>query len=335
MRKKHRKPKRQLKKQKKIILLSIITLTTLLSVGYATFLTNIKLTTTGKIKICYAKCQLKRKITTSGDGLYSDEYTNNRYVYRGANPDNYLSFNGIDAGFRIIAIEPNGNLKIIAKDSIGSIPFDSLGHRTYEDNTFCYNMNEDGCSIYASVIGNYSCNNLNGIISGTVTEDSEIKVYLNNTYYNSLNSDKNYIINHDFNIGTVYHTTSGVSNIVSEEDDFIWNGLIGLPNMSDYYNASLNLNCRNASANSSWINNSLCTADNNYFSNIRSWAINGQSGSSPLCGFMQAHHVGNGKSYNNRSTNPVFYLKSNIKLIGNGTEEEPYEIENENEQSTK
>ena len=30
---------------------------------------------------------------TSGDGLYGDEYTSGRYVYRGTNPNNYIMFN--------------------------------------------------------------------------------------------------------------------------------------------------------------------------------------------------------------------------------------------------
>ena len=33
-------------------------------------------------------------VADSGDGLYADEYTSGRYVYRGSNPDNYIEFNG-------------------------------------------------------------------------------------------------------------------------------------------------------------------------------------------------------------------------------------------------
>ena len=34
------------------------------------------------------------EIVTSGDGLYADEYESGRYIYRGQDPDNYITFNG-------------------------------------------------------------------------------------------------------------------------------------------------------------------------------------------------------------------------------------------------
>ena len=329
--KRHRKirNRRNHKHHGKLLFFSLITLLFVLAVGYSAFTSNVSVNVTGKVKNCYAACQLKRNVVTTGDGLYSDEYTNGRYVYRGADPNNYLTFNGIDAGFRIIAFEPDGEIKIISKDSIGSMAFDSAGHRSYENNTFCNNIENLGCGVYASVIGNFVSRDT----SGTVTEDSEIKQYLNTNYYNSIDTDKTYMINHDFNIGVVFHATAGVYNIISEENDFIWNGLIGLPNTSDYYNASNSVDCRNASGNSSWANQNICTANNNYFFNFSgNWLINGQYVASyPRNAIISGlgTFIGNSASFAIVPTRPVFYLKNDIKLTGNGTIQNPYEIKKE------
>ena len=46
----------------------------------------------GKIAIAEATkvIDLTDDITTSGDGLYEDEYEEDRYVYKGKNPNNYV-----------------------------------------------------------------------------------------------------------------------------------------------------------------------------------------------------------------------------------------------------
>ena len=43
-------------------------------------------------------------IVNSGDGLYADEYEEGKYTYKGANPNNYVTFNNEEAGWRIISI---------------------------------------------------------------------------------------------------------------------------------------------------------------------------------------------------------------------------------------
>ena len=47
----------------------------------------------------------KEPIVTSGDGLYEDEYEEGRYFYKGADPNNYVTFNNEQAGWRIMSIE--------------------------------------------------------------------------------------------------------------------------------------------------------------------------------------------------------------------------------------
>ncbi len=38
-------------------------------------------------------------IVASGDGLYADEYEDGKYTYKGANPNNYVTFNNEVAGW--------------------------------------------------------------------------------------------------------------------------------------------------------------------------------------------------------------------------------------------
>ena len=58
-------------------------------------------------------------VVDEGDGLYEDEYEDGRYFYKGGNPNNYVTFNGEKAGWRIVSIEPDGTIKIMRINSIG------------------------------------------------------------------------------------------------------------------------------------------------------------------------------------------------------------------------
>ncbi len=64
----------------------------------------------------------KVDIVSSGDGLYKDEYED-RYFYRGANANNYITFN--NEIWRIVSIENDGTIKIIKNNSIENSVFHS------------------------------------------------------------------------------------------------------------------------------------------------------------------------------------------------------------------
>ena len=68
----------------------------------------------------------------------------------------------------------------------------------------------------------------NNSFSGTVTKDSLMKTYLNDTYYNGLNAEtKKQIQTYNFKIGGIsYSTTVGATKSAEEKD--IWNGDIAL-----------------------------------------------------------------------------------------------------------
>lgn len=186
---------------------------------------------------------LKNHVVTSGQGLYVDSTTTNRYVFKGRNPDNYVKF-GSEV-FRIISIEPDNSLKLIRLSSIGTIPFDPgytneiagitevnslVGTRGNNSGDICYSStsnNFNGCKVWAGNNSNSVYKVVNGNASLITTfpkvynsnafnlpgSDSYLNTYLNGGtfqgnsitgWYSSLNSAfKTFISEHYFNIGPV------------------------------------------------------------------------------------------------------------------------------------
>ncbi|MCI9110566.1 MAG: hypothetical protein HFH47_01990, partial [Bacilli bacterium] len=98
------------------------------------------------------------------DGLYLDTYgttedtnINARYVYKGANPNNYITFNNEDAGWRIIAMETDGTLKIMKKDKVTQNAWDNTNSNNW-------------------------------------ARPASLNTYLNEDYYNSLDSNSRNLI---------------------------------------------------------------------------------------------------------------------------------------------
>lgn len=147
------------------------------------------------------------KIVTSGDGLYKDEFEN-RYFYRGVNPNNYITFNG--ELWRILSIEGDGRIKIISNYSIGRMPWhDSTRH----------------------------INDWNR---------ATLKTYLNDTYINTL-SDKDKIVTSTWNIGGVgtndIYNDYPIGLYIREEKSETWSGNVALITVSEYLRTINRITC--------------------------------------------------------------------------------------------
>ena len=279
-------------------------------------------------------------IVSDGNGLYKDEYESGRLIYRGQNPDNYIMFN--DELWRIVAKEADGTYKIIRNDTLANRAFDEKNHRSTENNSYCQNPTS-GCGVYAAVSGTFS--SPSGSQSGTVTEDSSIKIYLNEDYYtNNINSTaKGQMTSHSFNIGTVERLdqsgaeADSIEKNIAGEEMYTWTGNVGLANVSDILRASTNPLCTSATTS---VNN-LTACNSNYLldkgeaSTLDYWTINASSGESG----GDSHHVWSGSvvgsgtyvvlAYAYISANaprPVVFLKSDTTLSGSGTSEDPFTI---------
>ena len=198
--------------------------------------------------------------------------------------------------------------------------------------------------MYAAVDGTFSLPS--GSQSGTVTEDSSIKIYLNDDYYvNNINSAaKEQMTSHSFNIGAVeYLDESGaeadsIEKNIAGEKMYQWTGNVGLVNVSDILRASTNPLC--TSATTSWNVNEKCNSnyllDKGSASTLYYWTINAysrESGGNPnrvLAGNVYSHpaSVNYGLAYTSGRTapRPVVFLKSDTTLSGSGTQESPFTI---------
>ncbi len=330
--KKHRNTRNKRKKYRKLIILSVISFLCIMSAGYAAFQTHLNIAAKGNIKEMSAAEYLKRKVTTSNDGLYTDKYEDNRYIYKGKDPNNYITFN--DELWRIISIESTGNLKIMRNNSIGNRPFDVKGAR---QNGYCGLVNDPSPK--------FSCNSwaktenfINGTFTGLVEKDASLNIYLNNDYYGTiLENDKIKIINGIFNTGPLTHDYSNpnipLMQSKQEEKQQIWKGKIAIPTMIEYIEAGID--CKNVYAtyyNSCAENNWLYDAAIN--SNSYTWLLSIWKNISvinfnivPKGYVREGDFNGSGASY---AIFPTLYLNSDIKISGEGTESNPYKIYQKN-----
>ncbi len=280
------------------------------------------------------------EIVESGDGLYKDTYEDGRLIYRGQNPNNYIMFN--DELWRIIAKETNGTYKIIRNEVLTNRAFDEANHRSTENNSYCQNPSS-GCGVYAAVEGTFS--SPSGSQRGTVTEDSSIKIYLNDDYYvNNINETaKEQMISHSFNIGAVEHLdesgaeADSIEKNIAGEKMYQWTGNVGLANVSDILRASTNPLC--TSANTSIRNTTACNSnyllDKGTANTLLYWTINaysresGGSSDSAWIGLVYSSYANVSNPPANISDyapRPVVFLKSDITLSGSGTSEDPFTI---------
>lgn len=238
------------KRNVKVVVMSAIALLFVMTVGYAAFSTNVSLNAKGNI--IHIEKQSPTDLTaaenilpssSTADGLYADSEETGRYVYKGANPSNYITIG--DEDYRIMSIEADGSMKVIKNDKIDLV-FDpgystaiagvteassTIGTRySSTDTDYCYASSESsyyGCKVWSKQIEGNSTVTEGVMLDGSgapisqmpwvagstslktlPTTDSYINTYLNNTYLNSLRekldtSVREKIAIHTYNVGPV------------------------------------------------------------------------------------------------------------------------------------
>ena len=237
---------------------------------------------------------LKALAVTEGDGLYKDEYEEGKYTYKGANPNNYITFN--NEMWRIISIDSNGLIKIMRNESIGNKAFDSGNSNDWET--------------------------------------SDIKTYLNDTYLPTITVNQDKIVSHTWSIGGVTYNTDLADQINDENGTQSQSVSVGMITASEYLRANNNTEqCGNMNINNTnsttcfttnWMYNIL--PSESYL-----WTI---SPSASLSGsvFYVSGYVSAAGSLNSNVAyfsfyvSPVLYLGSDITLTGDGSEGNPYVI---------
>ena len=234
------------------------------------------------------------ELVESGDGLYEDTYESGRYVYKGANPDNYIEFDNGEV-WRIIAKEADGTYKLLKNELLPKQAWDTSNSNNW-------------------------------------ARPATLNTYLNGEYYTNLDSSiKDNIVSHTWGIGEVESNNDLSAQIVSEQGT-TWSGNIGLISHSDYLRANSDMaNCGTDKTN--FENYETCrNTDWMYISGSYWWTISpGADYSYDVWSVYVNVFVGGDLS--TRSANisgnaprPAAYLKSDITLSGSGTLEDPYTI---------
>ena len=235
-------------------------------------------------------------VVTSGDGLYKDEYEDGRYIFKGANPNNYITFNDEPSGWRIISIEPDKTIKIMKINySIGS-----------------YKWHTSKTNIW---------------------QNARINEILNDDYYNdSLTSKaKTQISVGNFSIGAVTENNNDLGAQIVAENSRIWEGNIALITVSEYIRTNSNkTNCGTfmlmnnnygSCRTTTWINNI------SYYSGM--WTLTAISSRNDVVFYVNEYRrIISNYTDNNYYTYPVLYLSSEVQIkSGTGTYGDPYTLE--------
>ena len=312
-------------------------------------------------------------IVTENSGLYKSTTDMDRFIYRGGNPiNNWIELNeGTSANpnyikYRIISFENDGTIKVVRDTSIGNMTWDEeTARQNIETSYYC--TSSYGCNVWGTpstthynnqVLTSFSFKYFQSAASqelenhsnlGIVEKNATLNEYLNHlvengTYWNPASILDEYIANHSFNVGGIYYYNGytggdkGLSKEKEEQNVYKWNGKIGLMNITEYVETSLNPTCTSVYSNYYYnTNNQTISEYDNWPCSNRNynWLPNGiiewfLSANSSSKNYVWATRSSGGFSHyyanGTYAVRPSFYLKSSISLTGEGTEENPYRI---------
>ena len=279
-----------------------------------------------------------------GVGTYtnaSEEAGDNSYRYSGTNPNNFVCFGSDeltcadDNLYRIIGLfddDQDGiyNIKLISNNSIGNSNWDS-DNISFNSLIDINNGNNE-----------YTISQMNNILAapenpfgGNEWATADINYYINyDLFWNKLeNKWQNMIATTVWNVGgntddnILYTSVKNAyqNEIINPIENITYSDEIGLMYVSDYgYAASPG----NWTTRLSDYDNDTNTANNWMYMGLFEWTITTHTPGSAYVFYV--HYYGD-LGYSNpdegNAARPVFYLKSNVRLVdGNGTASDPYKI---------
>ena len=230
-------------------------------------------------------------LASEGDGLYADEYESGRFIYKGANPSNYITFN--NETWRILSIEGDGRIKIVRDELPSARAWDSSG--TFGSNNW--------------------------------DRPSDIKTYLNGEYLDSITVNKEKIVPSTWSIGAVTYGNNDLARqIAGENVTQSQSANVGLITVSEYLRANPNTElCGNYSLNND--NYSTCKTTNWLFKGSTYWTISPNAVSSSFVFLVYNDGIVNyNDAFDTNTVLPAITLSSDISLSGSGTVGDPYKI---------
>ncbi len=274
-------------------------------------------------------------VVTSGDGLYKDSYESNVYTYRGANPNNYVTFNG--ESWRIISANTSDNtIKIMRNAVLSDRQFDISIGRYQGSSRYC--NDSSGCNIWGSSSTLYDSNlspitelarEVNRTKYALPSQEAELNTYLNGEYYNGISAEARSMIKSDaiYKVGVLkYQSGQTISTDIIQVNAVKWKGKVALIDATEYVRASTYSSCTDvdyAYSNTGCKNNNWMYLNdiwwtllpNSYGSSYAVWCVNSSGG---------LHY--NYASYAH-GVRPVLTLASNVQITGGaGTSSSPYTL---------
>ena len=238
----------------------------------------------------YLKDYLMKDVVDAGSGLYK---IGDEYIFKGNKVKNYLSFYGTI--YRIIKIDSNGDLKLI-KEKAQDMSFNW-------DNK--YNINKNS---YTG-ISNYK---------DSVIIDRLLYDYKNDK---TMNDDvRGKIIPHSVCIGKRSNTDLSLG-ITTECSETLSDQLITLPSITDFLQASYDVNCKQ-------IGDLSCT-NYNYIANFidYSWTVDTVSEDDSVVYLINSIGVELAEASTYQKYHWAIYIDGEeLYISGSGTEKDPYII---------
>ena len=280
--------------------------------------------------------------TRTSNGLKKDNTEDENIRYYGSDPNNYVSFN--NELWRIIGVFGN-NVKLIRKDSLGSLSWDSsessvndgwgvnewsqadlknyLNTMYYGGDTTvtCYdgrNNQTTTCptntldNTAKTLIDNYTWNT--GAPNYSKLYDSTTRSYDTVEFYKAERGTVN---------GKICSSGTYCNDTVTRRTE--WTGYIALPYITDYAYASSENDCNTKIDQSSTYK---CKNNNWMHRSESTWYLSPYAYSSYAHGAWSVYGDGRAlyrNAYYSAGFSPAIYLKSNILIdSGNGTSSDPY-----------
>lgn len=235
---------------------------------------------------------------TSSNGLIEDPYEDNRYIFIGSSPKNYILYAG--KTWRIVSVEPTGHIKLIDTGKLSTSAWDSAGKGVW-----------GGSTLYSLLNVNYFSSLLD------VTKVHQ-ETWYGAVLYPSLVSDY------------------GIDDLLAQEKNQLTGSIkyanVGLLSISDYLKAIEDNICKTDIFGEHSYN---C---NSWLTQYKGWVIgiNGEFGSDDegyayYFGDDTVNNKNNKILYSRTNEQhdiyPVIYLNRNVVIKeGNGTELSPYQL---------
>lgn len=274
--------------------------------GYYMYTPNISCTDGYSITKLSNELIKKDNIVSSGNGLY--QY-NDYYIYRGEDVNNYLVFN--NQLWRVVRVNADGSIKMIETNYIvKDNKNDVITFKNSKRNSVVWDNRYNEEKKYNSGFNDYIHDGIN----------SRIKDELENIYKEYPNETKAYILKQNLCIGK-RNVTDTINDGSIECSNTLSDQYVGLLQVNEYINASLDPSCVSAE--------SLTCANYNYLSTFKStfWSITTVKENSYDV-YKLGSKISDTTASSTATPKVVITISGDVTFSkGNGTLEKPYIID--------